>query len=368
MLTPGDPAPWFVARSTVHPQASFATLAGRYVVLTFFGSSSFAPSRNVLDLFEKNHARFDMFNAYFCGVGVDPDDERLGRVRQQWPGMIYFWDFDAAISLAYGATSVDSKQYLTHTLILDPALRVVAVVPIEASPETHVERVLEVLSRFPPVTALNGLAPVLSVPYVFEPEFCRKLIDLHEQQGGVECGMLPEADGQTMRPHDPSYKQRTDYNIADPAMISEVQTRLKRRLIPEIKKAFQFDARHIERYIVSCYDAQAGGHFRAHRDDTTKDAAHRRFAVTINLNAGEYEGGDLRFPEFGFGTYRASTGGAIVFSCSLLHEVIPVTRGKRYAFLPFLYDNAAAKIREANERFTASELRETVVYPATSTI
>jgi hypothetical protein len=28
-----------------------------------------------------------------------------------------------------------------------------------------------------------------------------------------------------------------------------------------------------------------------------------------------------------------------------------VTRGKRYAFLPFLYDDAAAKIREANNKF-----------------
>jgi hypothetical protein len=28
-----------------------------------------------------------------------------------------------------------------------------------------------------------------------------------------------------------------------------------------------------------------------------------------------------------------------------------VTRGRRYAFLPFLYDDEAAKIREANNRF-----------------
>jgi hypothetical protein len=26
-----------------------------------------------------------------------------------------------------------------------------------------------------------------------------------------------------------------------------------------------------------------------------------------------------------------------VFSCALLHEALPVKRGKRYAFLPFLY-------------------------------
>ena len=76
--------------------------------------------------------------------------------------------------------------------------------------------------------------------------------------------------------------------------------------------------------------------------------AHRRFACTINLNAEDYEGGDLRFPEFGPQTYRAPTGGAVVFSCSLLHEATDVTRGRRYAYLPFLYDDAAAAIRQVN--------------------
>ena len=65
--------------------------------------------------------------------------------------------------------------------------------------------------------------------------------------------------------------------------------------------------------------------------------------MTINLNADDYEGGDLRFPEYGPRTYRAPTGGAIVFSCSLLHEATPVTKGRRFAFLPFLYDEDGAQ-------------------------
>jgi hypothetical protein len=41
----------------------------------------------------------------------------------------------------------------------------------------------------------------------------------------------------------------------------------------------------------------------------------------------------------------------VVFSCTLLHAVSKVTRGRRYAFLPFLYDDEAAKIRQANNEF-----------------
>jgi hypothetical protein len=38
----------------------------------------------------------------------------------------------------------------------------------------------------------------------------------------------------------------------------------------------------------------------------------------------------------------------VVFSCPLLHAVSKVTKGRRFAFLPFLYDEEAAKVREAN--------------------
>ena len=41
----------------------------------------------------------------------------------------------------------------------------------------------------------------------------------------------------------------------------------------------------------------------------------------------------------------------MVFSCSLLHEARPVTSGRRYVFLPSLYDEAAARIRVANNAY-----------------
>ena len=49
-------------------------------------------------------------------------------------------------------------------------------------------------------------------------------------------------------------------------------------------------------------------------------------------------------------THREA-GPSSFFFCSLLHEAMPVTEGRRYAFLPFLYDDAAAQIREQNLPF-----------------
>ena len=50
-----------------------------------------------------------------------------------------------------------------------------------------------------------------------------------------------------------------------------------------------------------------------------------------------YEGGDLRFPEWGTDLWRPAPGDAIVFSCGLLHEVTPVTAGTRHALITFLF-------------------------------
>ena len=61
----------------------------------------------------------------------------------------------------------------------------------------------------------------------------------------------------------------------------------------------------------------------------------------------DFQGGDLRFAEFGPATYRPPVGGAVVFSCALLHEATRVTAGRRYAFLPFFYDDAGAEVLRA---------------------
>ena len=213
------------------------------------------------------------------------------------------------------------------------------------APLEQAEAVMSYLATLPPPASRSGpasRAPVLVLPGVLEPGFCQHLIGLYRGQGGEPSGFMLEVDGQTILAMDQRFKQRRDHQITDPATRVAIRERIQLRLLPEVWKAFQFSATRLERYIVACYDAEDKGHFQPHRDNTTPGTAHRRFAVTINLND-DYEGGDLRFPEFGPHTYRGPVGGAVVFSCALLHEVTTVSRGARYATLPFLYDEAAVK-------------------------
>ena len=346
LLEPGDAAPWLRAQALGGlPNYVFDTAAGRPMLLLFFGTASRPESAAAIAEVQANRALFDDRNACFFGVSCDPSDAADGRIVQQIPGIRFFLDYGRDVSRLFGAWGEADDAYLPHWLLLDRTLRVVARFPIGAG-----SAAIAALESAAAAPQGPDWAPVLMVPGVFEPPLCRHLIDLYERDGGFESGFMREVDGKTVLVADPGHKQRRDCDIEDGALQSQLILRI-RRLLPEIKKAFDFRVTRIERYIVACYDSHSGGFFKAHRDNTTTGTAHRRFAVTINLNSEDYEGGDLRFPEFGDRTYRAPSGGAVVFSCSLLHEATPVTRGTRYAFLPFLYDDEAAKIREANNNF-----------------
>jgi peroxiredoxin/predicted 2-oxoglutarate/Fe(II)-dependent dioxygenase YbiX len=355
----GAPIPRFEARTPRVPRFHFDTVVGRYVVLCFFGSASDPAVRRLFEELSKRGSVFDGRNVAFFGVSVDPEDERSGRVCEAQPGIHLIWDFDCRVSRLFGAAlpvasdAPSTQPYKRFSVLLDERSRVVAALPLGGHPEQHLDQLLQALEALPPLEgeAAPASAPVLTVPRLFEPELCRALIRYYEERGGGESGFMQDIDGKTVGVFDYSHKRRRDQEILDEPLRKACMVRIHDRLVPEILKAYQFSATRIERYIVACYEAETGGHFRAHRDNTTRGTAHRKFAVSLVLNTGEFDGGGISFPEFGRRAHFPPAGGAVVFSCSLMHEVSPVTRGKRYAFLPFLYDDAAARIRQENLQF-----------------
>ncbi|MET0272993.1 MAG: 2OG-Fe(II) oxygenase [Phenylobacterium sp.] len=330
----GEAAPWFIAQSHVNPKFAFSSLGGRYVLLGFLPDDG-AQAQAALATARRHQGLLD--DEHLCAFLVTRDPATYAR-ETSGAGLRWFLDTEGAIGQAYGVAQ-------PMWFLLDPSMRLLSMAPLKDT-EAMFAR-LEGLEAVDDHAGVPLHAPVMIVPRIFEPDLCRRLIAHYEAQGGAPSGVMREVDGKTVGVLD-DFKKRRDASIEEPAFRDALRARIERRLLPEIRKAYQFRATRIERYIVACYDAAEGGYFRPHRDNTTKGTAHRRFAVSINLNAHEFEGGDLRFPEFGQRTYRPPTGGAVVFSCSLLHEATPVTRGRRYAFLPFLYDEAGDAIRREN--------------------
>ena len=264
------------------------------------------------------------------------------------PGDFWLHDTDGRVARQYGAVEGAGAlaPYRPFWLLFDIRLRVIGWAPI--SEGARIFAALDAYLAEGEGEAI-GPAPVLIAPRILEPELCRRLIDLYEERGGVETGFCNVVDGVPSHEIDRSIKQRSDHYIEDEALKRAIGARMQRRPFPMVERAFQFRLTRIERFNVVRYDADAdgGGFFKRHRDNTTPATVHRCFACTINLNAGDYEGGDLRFPEYGGQSYRGPTGGAVVFSCSLMHEALPVLRGRRYALLPFLFDEEGARQREA---------------------
>lgn len=384
----GQAVPWFAARSPVNPDFHFDTVGGRFIVMCFFESAGDPAMRKLLDGLTQNRAAFDDLNVCFFGVSTDSQDEKSARFSEQLPGIHLFWDFDRKISRLYGAAPLEAAEnqggtpkaeggngagatagdgtapaaasgepYRRMTVVLDPRMRVMAVMAIDQNIDGHLARLMDLIRGLPRIDSLPAdecHAPVLIVPRIFEPALCQMLIKYYEDRGGMDSGFMREIDGKTVPVYDYGHKRRRDQEIEDENLRNACMYRIHDRLLPEIQKAFAFKATRIERYIVACYEAETGGHFKPHRDNRTRGTAHRRFAVSLVLNSGQFEGGQVRFPEYGPRAYAPPAGGAVVFSCSLLHEAMPVTRGKRYVFLPFLYDDAAAQIREANRQFIVS--------------
>ena len=347
-LGPGEAAPWFHAPVLDgSPNYSFDTVAGRPVLMLLFGSAAVPACAEALSSLRRIRPLLDDQRGCFFGVTVDPADAGERRIRPQLPGIRFVLDYDVDVSRAYGALpDGEAGNYRPHWLLLDRTLRVAQRFAI-----TRTDEALAAFERLVAAPVAPDWAPVVMVPNVLEPELCERLIGLYEAHGGEGSGFMRDVDGKTRLLLDPGMKVRRDFSIDDEELGRQLKVRMFHRLNPMIHRSFQFQATRVERLIVACYEAQDGGHFRPHRDNTTRGTAHRRFAVTINLNAGDYDGGDLNFPEFGPRTYRAPTGGAVVFSCSLLHQAMPVTRGRRFAFLPFLYDEESARLREQNARF-----------------
>lgn len=351
-LMPGDRVPSFKTPSRSNASFTFDSAAGRWLVLGCIGRFDQAEHQASLKAMAAETALFDDTHASLFLLSSAPDDQAQHHVPDRIPGLRVLFDPTLSVARLLGASTPDASgnsTYRAQWIVIDPGLTIRAIVPL-APDGAEVAQVLDMLAKVPAPERYLGFAvppPVLILPDVFEPAFCAHLIDLYHRDGAEMSGFMRDIDGKTVAIQDPGFKVRRDYVISDPDLIKATQARIIRKVIPQIERVHFFRCTRMERYMVGGYPAEEGGHFSPHRDNTTLGTAHRRFAVSINLND-DFEGGAVSFPEYSPQGIKAPKGAAVIFSCSLLHAVGRVTHGTRYAFLPFLYDDAAAKLREAN--------------------
>jgi predicted 2-oxoglutarate/Fe(II)-dependent dioxygenase YbiX len=225
-------------------------------------------------------------------------------------------------------------------VIVDAAGRVASVLS-DPTPQEVAARARQLYGASA-ATVVQAKAPVLMLERVVEAGLCRRLIDYWERNDKL-ANRVGSTDGNVVNGE---VKRRLDVQVDDRGLFVQLRDCLVRRIVPAIQRAFHVDIAVIEAPLIGCYDAESGGRFGRHRDNSSRFTAHRQFAISINLNPGdEYDGGEIRFAEFGRELYRPVAGGALVFSSSLLHEVVPVTRGRRLGAFTFLSAKGPASLK-----------------------
>ena len=253
---------------------------------------------------------------------------------QQLPHLV---DADGRAATAYRTGGMPVAYVLDANLRVRDALpfddgRAVAAAAVELLDELTPDR---------PAAQIVTQAPLLVVPDVLDAAQCAELIEVWEsdhEQTGVEA----TTDGRRAEQVSAQLKRRSDHIVRDADRSRALATTVGRRVMPELSKAFAYRGTRFEGFKIACYEATDRGFFSAHRDNLSPSTAHRRFALTLNLND-DYEGGQLRFPEYGPDLYRPPPGGALLFSCSHLHEVLDVTAGRRFVLLSFVFSDPPAQ-------------------------
>lgn len=246
------------------------------------------------------------------------------------------------------ASSVDTNCS-SCTLLFDPVLRLEArIAPDHGAEQADMALAgsrAAVEARKP--IEITEQSPALVLPNLLDPEHCKALMDYWERGEKLDNVVASRTARQNQA--NTQSKIRADVILEEGSPdFNKLVGALQRRLFPQIEKAFNFKVTRTERFRIGCYDAQSRGYFAPHRDNTNLLTAHRRYAITINLNTGDYEGGQLKLPEYSAHLYAPAAGGAIVFSCSLLHTALPVTKGRRFVVVGFFWGEAEEQIMQRN--------------------
>jgi peroxiredoxin/predicted 2-oxoglutarate/Fe(II)-dependent dioxygenase YbiX len=340
-LEPGDLAPDFLLPNLEGKLARFYDrFSGNAVVLYFCASNGGAEGEMELRGLAERRDQFDAAEGRVVVVTQDSHEANAAFISRLGLDLDLFSDPVGAITNGYCGAPAEAwpgDGNRASIFVLDPNQRIAAAFH---GGTQHAQRALDGLMdlrrRLAPGPDPRP-APILVLPNVLDPELCQQLIGEWEREHfegviTIGTGFQDDADSLVLAE---TVKKRRDHRLADDvnARISEI---IGRRVVPMLQKAFHFRLGSMQHFRVVAYSAERGDFFQTHRDNDSPSTENRDFAMSVNLND-DYDGGAVRFPEFSDELYRPPLGGAAIFSCSLLHEAMPVSRGTRFVALSFLF-------------------------------
>ena len=168
--------------------------------------------------------------------------------------------------------------------------------------------------------------PYLLIENALDKDLLKKVIDFYNQK---------KVEGKLIA-HQHSTKDRLHVH-PDAELEKELDHKISRSVLPELRKVFYFDAEYRELYKICSYDAETSGRFHPHRD-TPAPYQHRKYALSLFLND-DYEGGEFVLPEYGL-KVKPKANTAFIFPGISTHQVLPVTKGSRMTIISFFVNGS----------------------------
>ncbi|WP_119418227.1 redoxin domain-containing protein [Desertibaculum subflavum] len=312
-------------------------IAGHPIVLCLFRRAGHSSIAQELDKLRDLYPRFAEADTIVLGLSQQPPEANAALAAQR---KLPFEIWADATGALLDHLELPRDERALAVAVIEPNGRLGALFrPGGARPAMQALPLARKLYEATRPELIRAQAPILLVAGVFDAAMCKRLIEVWDKGRKRLNEVAIQGIG------DPTYesaaregiKRRADVLIEESEPLNlEIRDLFLARLVPEMVKAFHAPIKAYQTLRIGCYDASNQGAFGPHRDEVGDPKDPRLFACSINLND-EYTGCELNFPEYGRQIYRPEAGGAVIFSCNLLHEVYPCRSGRRFTLLTFFH-------------------------------
>ncbi len=320
-------------------------ISGKHLILIFLNNVESEINLKILKYFSEKYAEIDQRNTTIIAVAANSNAQENRKLKLKanfiWP---ILGDASGSIFASYGLHKLHGQAY--RSILLTPLRQIRTWFDEHENVNQSIEVMFKMIDNHP--AAENNrwatpFAPVLQIPNVLSPTECAQVIKTFET--GCPFFVRPphpnEHAGTFKVPvYEHNRQDRVDSMVKDKNLMELLDQRIWGSVIPMIQKSFAFTATRREMLHIARYVGDRNGVDMGHRDNTAPAGAHRRFALSLNLND-EFEGGEIHFKEFSQYGYKSAAGSALVFSSSLLHEVSEITSGTRYVLISNLFNDEA---------------------------
>ena len=192
--------------------------------------------------------------------------------------------------------------------------------------------------------------PYLLIENALDQVLLNKVIDFYYQK---------KKEGKLIS-HQHNTKDRLHVH-PDEILQKELDHKISRSVLPELRKVFYFDTQYRETYKICSYDAKTSGRFHPHRD-TPSPYQYRKYAMSLFLND-DYKGGQFSLPEYGI-KIKPKANTAFIFPGISTHQVLPVTKGSRMTIITFFINETNKPQYEMKAHYYKDkDIVESDIYP-----